>query len=633
MTGGNPAPQRPVSALRDGALSYVPVSAARPPALALLALVGGGLLHLSADTAYWAFWLHYIALVILGAPVVIKTLRGMIRGNFAADVVAMLAIGTAIVLREPVAGLVIVLMQTGGELLERYAEGRASQAVRELEAAAPRIAHRLAGDSATDTTDVAAESVRVGEYILVRPGEMIPCDATVREGSSSLDTSRITGEPLPERVSVGSAVRSGVVNLQSPLVLAVTAPANESLYAKIVELVRTAQSEKSPIQRIADRWAIWFTPVTLVACAIAWWISGDPARVLAVLVVATPCPLLLATPVAVIGGINRAARRQIIVRNGTALELLARVDTAVFDKTGTLTIGRPEVAEVLPLRPDGADELLRLTAAVEVGSGHLLARSAVAAATARGLAIPLAQQIVEAPGQGVSGFVEGRKITVGSLALVRAEHPAAAAVLEQLHGKASGLRAYVAAGDEALGVLTFADRVRDDLPAMFARLTTLGLSRTLLLSGDHTENVAPIAQRMGITEARGDLLPAGKVSVVKQLEREGRRVLMVGDGTNDAPALSAATVGVALASHGGGISAEAAGVVLLADDITRVADVVEIGQQTVRIAKQSIIAGLALSGAAMIVAALGYIPPTLGALLQEAIDVAVIVNALRAARS
>jgi len=619
--------------MRDGALSLVPLSAARPPALALLALVIGGLLHLSENTAHWAFWLHYLALIILGAPVVFRTLRGMLRGNFAADVVAMLAIGTAIALREPVAGLVIVLMQTGGELLERYAEGRASEAVRELEAAAPRVAHRLNGDSATDTTDVPAESVKVGEFILVRPGEMIPCDATVREGSSSLDTSRVTGEPLPERVSAGSAVRSGVVNLQSPLVLTVSAPASESLYAKIVELVRTAQAEKSPIQRIADKWAVWFTPITLIACAIAWWISSDASRVLAVLVVATPCPLLLATPVAVIGGINRAARRQIIVRNGTALELLARVDTAVFDKTGTLTIGHPEVAEVLAVRPDGADELLRLTAAVEVGSGHLLARSAVAAAEARGLTIPEAQKIVEAPGQGVSGIVEGRTVTVGSLALVRSQHPKAAAALEQLHSDASGLRAYVAAGDDALGVITFADRVRENLPAMFARLTTLGLSRTLLLSGDHTENVAPIAKRVGITEARGDLLPEDKVSVVKQLELDGRRVLMVGDGTNDAPALSAATVGVALAAHGGGISAEAAGVVLLADDITRVADVVEIGQQTVRIAKQSIIAGLALSGAAMVVAALGYIPPTVGALLQEAIDVAVIVNALRAARS
>ena len=633
MRGVAAVAERPEPAIRAGALSFVPLSAVRTPALTLVALIVGGLFHLSDATREYAFYTHYGALVILGAPVVYRTLRGILRGEFAADVVAMLAIVTAIAMGEPIAGLVIVLMQTGGELLDRYAEGRASEAVRELEAAAPRIAHRLTGDSATETEDVPSESVRVGDRILVRPGEMVPCDARVTEGSSSLDTSRISGEPLPERVSSGAAVRSGVVNLQSPLVLNVTALASESLYAQIVELVRTAQAEKSPIQRIADKWAVWFTPITLVACAIAWWISGDASRVLAVLVVATPCPLLLATPVAVIGGINRAARIKIIVRNGTALELLATVDTAVFDKTGTLTIGRPEVAEVLAVREGGEHELLRLAAAVEIGSGHLLARSAVAAAHAQNLEIPEAHTIVEESGQGVYGVVEGRKVTVGSLTLVRTQHPRAADALETLHSEASGLRAYVAAGDEALGIITFADRIRDDLPAMFARLTALGLSRTLLLSGDHTENVAPIAKRIGITEARGDLLPEDKVTAVQELEREGRRVLMVGDGTNDAPALSAATVGVALAAHGGGISAEAAGVVLLTDDISRVADVVEIGQRTVRIAKQSIFAGLALSGAAMIVAALGYIPPTIGALLQEVIDIAVIVNALRAARA
>jgi heavy metal translocating P-type ATPase len=629
VTGRPPAAQRPDSAPRIGALPF-PLRAARAPALALLALLLGGVLHL-VDRSSVGFWLHYAALVLLGAPVALRTLRGMLRGHFAADVVAMLAIVTAMVLLQPVAGLVIVLMQTGGELLERYAEGRASAAVRELEAAAPRIAHRVPGDDTSRSEDVAAEAVQVGDRILVRPGEMVPCDAVVLEGNSSLDTSRLTGEPLPERVQAGAVVQSGVVNLEGPLLLRVTAPARESLYARIVELVRSAQAEKSPIQRLADKWAVWFTPLTIVVCIIAWLLSGDATRVLAVLVVATPCPLILATPVAVIGGINRAARRQIVVRNGSALELLARVDTAVFDKTGTLTIGRPAVSEVL-VPPDGdAGDLLRLAAAVEVGSGHLLARSTVEAAQQRGLSIPVARSVVETPGQGVQGEVEGRQVTVGSHALVRARHPAAAAALDALHAGASGLRAYVAADDRALGIIAYADRLRDDLAPMFARLRALGVARSVLLSGDHTANVAPIAAQVGITEARGDLLPQDKVEAVRALEASGRRVVMVGDGTNDAPALSAATVGVALAAHGGGISAEAAGVVLLADDVTRVADAVAIGQRTVRIARQSIAAGLALSGAAMVVAALGYIPPTVGALLQEAIDVAVIVNALRAA--
>ncbi|HRQ77254.1 MAG TPA: heavy metal translocating P-type ATPase [Gemmatimonadaceae bacterium] len=606
--------------------------AARAPAFAILALVVGGLLHIGERFDTLAFWLQYGALILLGAPVALRTLRGMLRGQFAADVVAMLAIVTAIALREPVAGLVIVLMQTGGELLETYAEGRASAAVRELEAAAPRIAHRVRGDDPHAIDDVPAEDIAVGDTILVRPGEMLPCDATVLEGSSSLDTSRVTGEPLPARVGPGSHVSSGVVNLQSPLLLRVTAPARESLYARIVDLVRTAQAEKAPIQRLADRWAVWFTPLTLAACAIAWWISGDVGRVLAVLVVATPCPLIIATPVAVIGGINRAARRSIVVRNGIALELLSRVDTVVFDKTGTLTIGRPAVAGVDALRGLDANELLRLGAAIEVGSGHLLARSTVSEALDRGLALPRASEITEYAGRGVSGTVEGRRVTVGERSIVSERHPAlAAAIAEALGGQDGGLRAFVAVGDDALGVIRYADRLRTGLEDFGPRLAARGLSRVLLLSGDHSDNVLKVAAEVGITEARGDQLPQDKVAAVKALEAEGRRVLMVGDGTNDAPALAAATVGVALAAHGGGISAEAAGVVLLTDDVMRVEEAVAIGQRTVRIAKQSIGVGLALSAAGMVVAALGYLPPTAGALVQEAIDIAVIVNALRAA--
>ena len=655
--------ERPAPHKGFGALPF-PLAAARAPALTLVALITGGLLSVAPATHDWATPFLLAALVLLGAPVVLRTVRGMLHGKFAADLVAMLAIVTAVVLGQPFAGLVIVLMQTGGELLERYAEGRASDAVRELEAAAPRIAHRVrtatgpaTGPATGDgTEEIAAELVVAGDLLLVRPGEMIPCDGVISEGTSSLDTSRLTGEPLPERVAPGSQVRSGVVNTASPLVVRVTAPARDSLYARIVELVRTAQAEKSPIQRMADRWAVWFTPVTFAACVIAWWLSGDAQRVLAVLVVATPCPLLLATPVAIIGGINRAARRQVIVRNGTALELLARVNTVVFDKTGTLTQGRPSVQSVESFEGITERELLRLSAAVEVGSGHLLARSVVDAAIARGLSIPSATAVVEHAGRGVTGVVEGRRVSLGNRSLVVELHPNATRVLEQ-HAPADGegLRAYVAietidTGDTphtpdtvadavagtrapAVGVITFGDQLRADLPPFIARLRTLGLTRTVLLSGDHAANVEPVARALGITEAHGDLLPDQKVAAVRALESAGRRVLMVGDGTNDAPALSAATVGVALAAHGGGISAEAAGVVLLADDVTRVEDAVRIGQRAVAIARQSIVAGLVLSGVAMVVAALGFIPPALGALLQEAIDVAVILNALRAATS
>ena len=599
--------------------------AARLPTAAALALAGGGIL--SAFNREWASTLWFSALVITGAPVAWRTLRGMLRGHFASDVVAMLTIVAAVLLLQPIAGLVIVIMQTGGELLERYAEGRASEAVRELEAAAPQLAHRVRGGV---TEDVAAGEVLVGDILLVRPGEMAATDGILTEGNSHLEVARLTGEPSPERVWKGSVVRSGAVNIESAFHMRVTAPSSESLYARIVELVRTAQAEKSPIQRLADRYAVWFTPLTLVACAVTWLASGDSIRVLAVLVVATPCPLILATPVAIIGGINRAARNQIVVRTGAALEQIGTVDAAVFDKTGTLTIGYPEVSAARALPPFDERALLAYAAAVEYHSGHLLARTTVDAAETRGLDIPEAHDVVETPGRGVTGTAAGRRISIGSLSYVAAVQPSAAAALIELDERGRGLRAFVAIDEAGAGTIEYADRTRDGLPAFFAELRALGVVRTLLLSGDHEKNVAELARTLGITEARGDMLPDQKVLAVKSLLSEGHRVLMTGDGTNDAPALSAATVGIALAAHGGGISAEAADIVLLADDVTRVASAIRIGRHATRIARQSIVAGLALSGAAMVIAAFGYIPPTAGAFIQEAIDVAVILNAIRA---
>jgi heavy metal translocating P-type ATPase len=572
-------------------------------------------------------------LVLTGLPVVWRTLRGIASGRFAADLVAMLAIVAAVALAQPLPGLIVVLMQTGGEALEHYAQGRASEAVRELEAAAPRIANRVA---AGGVEEVPAEAVAVGDELLIRPGEMVPCDGMVLGGRSHVDVSRLTGEPVPLSAAPGVALRSGSLNLESPLTLRVTAPARESQYARIVELVRSAQASKSPIQRLADRYAVWFTPFTLVVCALAWFASGDPVRVLAVLVVATPCPLILATPVAIIGGINQAARRGIVFRHGTALEQLGGVRTAIFDKTGTLTIGRPEVSRVLAGASLDETELLRLAAAVEHGSGHLLGRMVAQAATARGISPPDAREVVEAAGQGVTGIVEGHRVTVGAWSYVVARAPEAEADLRALLAAepAGTLRAVVAVEGERAGVgaVEFADRVRPGLPELLRRLHGLGIRRTVLLSGDSQANADAVARVVGIDEAYGDLLPDAKVAVVRRLVKSGEPVVMTGDGTNDAPALSTATVGVALASGGGGITAEAADAVILTDDPGRLADAIAISRRTLGLAKESIWVGLGLSGAAMIGAGLGYIPPTVGALLQEAIDVAVILNALRAAR-
>jgi heavy metal translocating P-type ATPase len=574
-----------------------------------------------------------IGLVVTGSPVVWHTLRRVVSGHFATDFVATLAIVTSVLLLHPLAGLVIVLMQTGGEALERYAEGRASAAVRALEEDAPRVAHRFVPGEDPHVggriEDVAVAAVAVGDHLLVRPGEMVPCDAVVVGGSSHVDTSRITGEPIPVRAGGGVTLSSGSINLDGALVVRATATAGESQYERIVELVRSAQSSKAPLQRLADRYAAWFTPVTLLACAVTYLASGDVERVLAVLVVATPCPLILATPIAIIGGVNRAARRMIVVKHGGAFEQLSGVTAVVFDKTGTLTVGSPMVSGVMPVGGFTHGDVLRLAAAVERGSGHLLARSVVEAAEQRGIELPRATDVREAPGQGVSGTVDGWRVCVGARAFVESYVAASKGSPLADVTDSAGLRAHVAIDGKFAGVIEFADELRPGLPQMFAALRDAGVRRCMLLSGDSVAHTSAVAMQVGVTEAHGGLLPADKVDIVNALVRDGERVLMVGDGTNDAPALSAATVGIALAGHGGGITAEAADVVILNDDLARVVEAIRISRRTVRIARESIWTGLGLSAAAMLVAAAGYIPPPVGALLQELIDVAVILNALR----
>lgn len=617
--------QRPLAVSGAGAFS-LSRGATWLPAVAVIALIAGGAVRWAQPDNPWVWRTWMTVLVAAGIPVVVRTVRGLLKGNFASDVVATMSIVGAILLGQPVAGLVIVLMQTGGEWLEHYAEGRASNAVRALEEAAPRTAHRERADGQHD--EIAASDIVAGDQLLVRPGEMLPADGVVVSGRSHLDVSRLTGEAPPELVQQGSDVRSGAVNLEGAIVVRATRPASESLYARIVELVRSAQSEKSPIQRLADRYAVWFTPLTIAVCVLAWFATHDQLRVLAVLVVATPCPLLLATPVAIIGGINRAARHQVIVRSGGALERLASVDTAVFDKTGTLTVGRPEVVLVDAMEGWAQDEVLRLSAAVEVGSGHHLARSTVDAAKQRGIKLPVPANVADAPGLGVRGTVEGHDVAVGAAAWLSSLFPEQKSAIAVARG--AGLRGVVAVDGQIAGAIEYADHARDGLHSFFDQLRHLGLRHLVLLSGDHQANVEGIARAVGITDARGDLLPQQKVEAVRELMQAGRRVVMVGDGTNDAPALSAATAGIALAAHGGGIAAEAADAVILCDDITRVADAIRFGRRSVAIARQSIIVGLGLSGVAMVAAAFGYFSPTTGAMLQEAIDVAVILNAVRA---
>ena len=598
---------------------------ALPAVILFIILLGAGLGTIPA-TEELASTLLTISLWGFGGYLAWRTLVQTSAGHFATDVVATLAIIAAMLLRQPLAGLIVVLMQTGGEALEFRARGRASQALRALEEAAPRLANIVVGEK---VETVPAGRVAPGDLLLVRPGEMVPCDGIVTAGASHVDTSHITGEAMPQYVEAGARVASGTTNVEGSLSVRATALASASQYARIVELVRSAQASRAPMQRLADRYAVWFTPVTLLVCAVTYAVTHDPIRVLAILVVATPCPLILAVPVAVIGGINAAARHQIIVRSGGALETLAGATAVVFDKTGTLTVGEPRVRHIANAEAWTEHELLMIAGAAEQGSGHPLARAVVSEAHDRGIALPTAH-VTDVPGRGVLGTVRDRAVVLGAKGFVLEQHPDEHEAIAELERGTSGLRAWVAVDGRLAGVIEFADQLRPGASGIAAELRKLGITRLAIRSGDAELHTRAIADAVGIADARGELRPEEKVQTIKALMDEGEHVVMVGDGTNDAPALGTAGVGIALASHGGGITAEAADVVVLADDLTRVVTVIRIARRTVRIARQSVWVGLGLSGVAMGFAAAGMIAPITGALLQEAIDVIVIINAVRA---
>ena len=571
-------------------------------------------------------------LLVGGLPLGYQTARRLWHGEFASDVIAMLAIVGAIALDQAFAGVIIVLMQSGGEALDSYAFQRASASLRALLDRAPRIAQLRRGDR---VEPVPVDRVEVGEILLVRTGDLVPVDGVVLGPPALLDESTISGEPLPRRRAIGEEVLSGTANVGPPFDLRAERRSGESQYAQIVALVRSAQQRKPPIQRLADRYAVWFTPLTLLVAAFGGIFTHNPDTALAVLVVATPCPLLIATPIAVVGGVNRAAKRGLVVKNGGAIEELGRARVVLFDKTGTLTSGQPELRAVVPIGAGrSVEELVRPAAALEELSSHPLAAAVVR--RAREMALPPAtvHGAGEAGGAGVEGSVEGHRVLVGSAGFVRtrlgrAPPPVPPELDERTAGGAGRMVSYVAIDGDIAGILVFADRLRDGVPAMVARLRSAGVERIGMITGDSRSNAAEIARLTGISEWSAELTPQGKVERVRGYRHEFGSVVMVGDGVNDAAALAAASVGVAMGARGAGISTEAADIVLLVDDVTRVADGIELGQRMVGIARQGILFGLGASAVLMAIAAVGGILPAVGAVLQEAIDVAVIFNALR----
>jgi len=564
-----------------------------------------------------------LALVPLAAGVA----RELVRRQAGVDLIALLAMSLALALGQALAGAVVALMLSGGLALESHAERRARHELSALLARAPRAVHRHRG---AELESVPVEEVRRGDVLLVGPGEVVPVDGVVT-AAVVLDESTLTGESRPVERKPGSQVPSGAVNAGAAFDLRTVTTADESTYAGIVRLVRDAQASKAPFVRLADRYAMVFLPLTLASAIGAWILSGDPVRALAVLVVATPCPLILAAPVAIVAGISSEARRGVIVKGGGVLEALARARTVVLDKTGTLTAGTPRVSEVDVFGDRPAEELLRLAASLDQVSPHVFAPAVVAAATARGLALSLPKGVEEHPGAGILGVVEGHRVAVGRAAWAGRGGPLpdAARTLRRRSAIEGTSTAFVAVDGTLAGALILEDPVRGDAPRAIREMRRAGVRRVVVATGDHPDVGALVGAAVGADAVLAERTPADKVAAV-QRERARGVTVMVGDGVNDAPALAAADVGVAMGARGVSASSEAADVVLTVDRLDRLAEGLGIARRARSIAMQSVVVGMSLSVAAMAVAAAGFLPPVAGAVLQEGIDVVVILNALRA---
>ncbi len=594
-------------------------------AIALAGLAAGLVLRFGgwpgpAQTVWFA------GVVPVLAALVVEILRGLARGEVGLDIVAALSMSAALAFGETLAAAVVALMYSGGTFLENFAEGRARREMRDLLARVPRTAtrHRNGG-----LEEVPLDDIAPGDRLLIRQGDVVPVDGQVASATAHLDTSALTGESLPVRLDRGAEAMSGSTNAGEAFDLEATREARDSTYAGIVRLIEEAQRSRAPMARLADRWSLGFLAVTLAIAGAAWWLTGDPIRAVAVLVVATPCPLILAVPVALVAGLSRAAHFGVLVKGARPLEAMARIRTLILDKTGTLTDGRPRIVRIDSDDGMGTDDILRFAAALDQASKHPVAQAVVAAARARGLTLPIPENVAEIAGEGVTGVVDGRAVIVGGEAFVAARAGGMPAARPGL--AAGAVIVAVAVDGRMAGHLVMSDPLREGTQEMLAGLRRQGVGRILLATGDRAEVARQVGEGLGLDGIRAGLTPDQKVLLVLTEHKNGP-VMMVGDGVNDAPALAAADVGVAMGARGAAASAEAADVVLLVDRVDRIAPGIEIARRSRRIALESVVAGIGLSVLGMIAAAFGYLAPVEGALLQEAIDVAVILNALRALR-
>ena len=565
-----------------------------------------------------AFWL----IAIVGGLMTLSMLIGMVQtlrsGKYGVDILAITAIVATLLVGDYWASLVVLIMLTGGDSLEDYASHQASRELRSLLDNSPQIAHRIIGDT---IEELAVDEVQVGDLILVKPGELVPVDGRVIAGESSVDESSLTGESRPIEKKQNDELMSGSVNGDAALRFKVTKAAKDSQYQTLVKLVKESEAKPAHFVRLADRYAVPFTVIAYVIGGIAWFVSKDPVRFAEVLVVASPCPLILAAPVALVAGMSRSSRNGIVVKTGTTIEKLARAKSVAFDKTGTLTEGKLSVESVSVKSQDfSATELIAYAASGEQESSHILARSLVAYAKEKEINLYPVTDLEEITGEGIQAVVNRKKIKVGKATF--------AGTTNELSGEKTAV--YVSIQDHYIGYVTFKDIVREEAAETIRTLHALGITKTIMLTGDHQVIADQIAQEVGISDVYAECLPAEKIKVIQSLEEPDRPGIMVGDGVNDAPALAVADIGIAMGAHGSTAASESADAVILKDDLSSVSEAVRLSQDTMRIARQSVLIGIVICVVLMLIASTGVIPALLGAALQEVIDTVSILSALRA---
>ena len=566
-------------------------------------------------------FLAYLLVIIAGGIVSLSMFIGMIRtlksGMYGVDILAITAIIATLAVGDYWASLMILIMLTGGESLEEYATRQASRELRSLLDNSPQIAHKVVNDT---IVDLSVDDLNIGDLVLVKPDEMVPVDGDVSKGQSDFDESSLTGEARPVEKTIGDSLLSGSINGSNAIYFQVTARAEDSQYQQLVKLVKQSADNPAPFVRLADRYAIPFTLFAYIIGGLAWFITKDPVRFAQVLVVASPCPLILAAPVALVAGMSQSSKNSIIVKTGTTIEKLASAKTFAFDKTGTITQGKLFVDKVFT-QDVSTEELLSYAISLEQASSHILARSLVAYIAEKSIEPLPIEDMKEVTGKGVEAYYQGHRITAGRLSMGDSSTKAP---------KTEQTSVYLTKDGQYIGHITFTDTVRPEAKQTLNQLRDMGVEHLVMLSGDRKEIALNVAKEVNITEVYADCLPQDKIDYIRNTKESGRPIVMVGDGVNDAPALVTADVGIAMGAHGATAASESADVVILKDDFNKVAQAMAISQHTMSVAKQSVLIGLFVCLILMLIASTGVIPTLLGAMLQEVVDTVSILSALRA---